>query len=534
MKSFVLRINNKYLLLALTIGSIYLIISQACKRKDEPGVKITTTQVSEIEYTTAVSGGNITCNGDAIVLSRGVCWNINGNPTITDNHTADSSGCGSFVSIITGLLPCGINPEIIHSYAVRAYAKTQSGIEYGDEYNFHTAYAEMPKVSTLMVTSITENSALSGGNVIFEGSFPVTTRGVRWSELHMVNRDSYTTDGSGIGSFESKITGLEPNTKYYIFAYATSLVGNVEGDILSFTTSNIVIATTPLSSVTSTSASTGGTIRSDFTESVIERGVCWNTLPNPTISDSKTSDGSGIGSYGSDMIGLIPNTIYYVRAYVVTNQGTSYGDQIILKTMTGLVTDVDGNVYRTVTIGTQIWMAENLRTTRYNDGTVIPEAGSSSYNKPNYCSYMYENANREKYGFLYNFYVVNINKLCPVGWHVPTDAEWTGLTNYLGGEKFAGGKMKEAGFFHWESPNTAATNESGFGGLPGGYSIRQENSVPMAHYPFTGLGEMGEWYTSSEWNTSMAWERNISYSDQEVGRFYVLKSCGLSVRCIKD
>jgi uncharacterized protein (TIGR02145 family) len=470
------------------------------------------------------------------VLSRGVCWNINGNPTINDNYTTDSAGCGTYVSLISGLLPCATDPETVHFYAVRAYAKTQSGIEYGNELSFHTEYAEMPKVTTLMLTSITENSALSGGNVIYEGSFPVTARGVRWSMLSdpWQKYDSYTTDGEGIGSFESKITGLVLNTKYYIRAYATSLVGDALGDLLIFTTSNIIIATTPVSSVTSTSASTGGTIRSDFAEPVIERGVCWHTLPNPTISDSKTSDGSGIGSYSSNMIGLITNTIYYVRAYVVTNQGTLYGDQIILKTMTGLVADVDGNVYNTVTIGTQMWMAENLRTTRYNDGTVIPEASSSSYNKPNYCSYMYENANREKYGFLYNFYVVMTNKLCPVGWHVPTDAEWTGLTDYLGGEKFAGGKMKEAGFLHWESPNTAATNECGFGGLPGGYSARQENSVPMAHYPFAGLGEIGSWYTSSEWNTSMAWCRYISYSDKEVGRAHEQNSGGLSVRCIKD
>jgi uncharacterized protein (TIGR02145 family) len=523
-----------FVLLTFFVFSVHLIIFQSCNRKNDPEITITTSEISGESYTSVVSGGTIECNGDLKVLSRGVCWNNKGDPTINDNYTTDSSGCGTFVSVISGLLPS--TSMNIQFYTARAYAKTQKGIEYGNVVSFHTAVSNLPKVITLIPTSITENSALSGGNVINEGSFPVTARGVRWSTQYgiWIKYDGYTTDGSGMGSFESKVTGLEPNTKYYIMAYATNLGGDGYGDELSFTTSNIIIATTPPSAVTSTSASSGGTIRSDFTEPVLDRGICWNTMPNPTIADLKTSDGSGTGSYSSNMTGLIPNTIYYVRAYVVTNQGTLYGDQIILKTMTGLIADVDGNVYKTVTIGTQIWMAENLRTTRYNDGTIISKASSSSYNQPNYDLYMSENANIEKYGFLYNFYVVMTNKLCPVGWHVPTDAEWTGLTDYLGGEKVAGGKMKEAGFLHWESPNTAATNESGFGGLPGGYSARQEESVPMAHYPYGGLGETGSWYTSTEFNSYYAWSRNINSSSQEVVRPYGKYSFGLSVRCIKD
>ena len=140
------------------------------------------------------------------------------------------------------------------------------------------------------------------------------------------------------------------------------------------------------------------------------------------------------------------------------------------------VTDIDGNVYHTVKIGAQTWMVENLRTTRYNDGTAIPlvtgNTAWGSLTTPGYCWYNNDQATYgSTYGALYNWYAVNRGKLCPTGWHVATDAEWTQLTDYLGGVWVAGGKMKEAGLSHWESPNEGATNSSGFTALPGGHRI---------------------------------------------------------------
>jgi uncharacterized protein (TIGR02145 family) len=137
------------------------------------------------------------------------------------------------------------------------------------------------------------------------------------------------------------------------------------------------------------------------------------------------------------------------------------------------VKDIDGNVYKTITIGTQVWMAENLRTTKLDDGKIVPLVTDdkiwAGLNTPAYCWYT-NNApeNKNKYGALYNWYTVSTNKLCPRGWHVPTDAEWKTLITNLGGESVAGGKLKEKGTSHWQSPNAGATNETGFTALPSG------------------------------------------------------------------
>ncbi len=146
------------------------------------------------------------------------------------------------------------------------------------------------------------------------------------------------------------------------------------------------------------------------------------------------------------------------------------------------VTDIDNNHYEAVRIGSQLWMAENLKTTRYNDGTPIPLVTDSlewdNLVTPAYCWYRNDPVTYgETYGALYNLHVVSTGILCPSGWHVPSDAEWTVLSDYLGGESVAGGKLKEAGTTHWYTPNAGATNETGFTALPGG--IREAaNSTP--------------------------------------------------------
>jgi uncharacterized protein (TIGR02145 family) len=202
------------------------------------------------------------------------------------------------------------------------------------------------------------------------------------------------------------------------------------------------------------------------------------------------------------------------------------------------VKDIDNNRYDIITIGTQTWMAENLKTTRYNDGTVIPLVtdgaawGTASTNgAPGYCWYNNESSNLISYGALYNWYAINTttngNKnVCPTGWHVPTDGEWTTLTDALGGIGVAGGKMKEAGFDHWVSPNTDATNESGFAGLPGGL----RNSFGT----FFNVGNDGNWWSSTEDDTPSAWYRYLSYYYGNVYRYGYSKGSGFSVRCLRD
>ena len=195
------------------------------------------------------------------------------------------------------------------------------------------------------------------------------------------------------------------------------------------------------------------------------------------------------------------------------------------------VSDVDGNTYNVVIIGAQAWMAENLRTTKYKDSTAIPlvtdNADWRALGTPGYCWYdndqvMYGNT----YGALYNWYSVNTGKLCPTGWHVPTDAEWTTLNEYLGGASVAGGKLKETGIIHWDSPNTDATNETGFTALPGGF--RNTDGT----YGYIGL-HVGLW-SVTEFGTNSAWYRRINYNNGHVSRDDGLRSYGFSVRCVKD
>jgi len=195
------------------------------------------------------------------------------------------------------------------------------------------------------------------------------------------------------------------------------------------------------------------------------------------------------------------------------------------------MTDRDGNVYTSVTIGTQVWMVENLKTTKYNDGTDIPLVTDDvewvNLNTPGYCWYDNDAATyKNPYEALYNWYAVNTGKLCPTGWHVPTDAEWTTLTTYLGGTSVAGGKLKELGTTHWTTPNTGATNETGFTALPGG--LREVDGL------FFYFGNEGFWWNSPEKSATDAWYHTLYFNYNFVYSLNLDKRYGLSVRCLKN
>jgi uncharacterized protein (TIGR02145 family) len=196
--------------------------------------------------------------------------------------------------------------------------------------------------------------------------------------------------------------------------------------------------------------------------------------------------------------------------------------------------DVDGNSYNAVKIGNQIWMKENLKTTRYSNGDLIELVTDSTiwpeYTTGAFCNYQNDYAIAEEYGRLYNFYAVNDPRhLCPTGWHVPSDAEWSILSDFLGGHMKAGGKMKEAGTGHWSAPNEGATNESGFSALPAGRQY---------HESFWFLGEYTNIWSSTEYitneDTDVVWSRYMSFSLEQLNRFTYKKYYGLSVRCLKD
>ncbi|MCX6239242.1 MAG: fibrobacter succinogenes major paralogous domain-containing protein [Bacteroidia bacterium] len=199
--------------------------------------------------------------------------------------------------------------------------------------------------------------------------------------------------------------------------------------------------------------------------------------------------------------------------------------------LTGLqaqtVKDIDGNVYNTVTIGTQVWMDENLKVTKYTDGVAIPlVTDNRTWSKPGYCWYENDEATyKNTYGALYNWHAVNTGKLCPTGWHVPSDAEWTTLTDFLGGKDVAGGKLKS--ITGWKSPNIVATNESGFTALPGGYRY-------FLYSSFKSIGNEGYWWSSTEHATFKAFYRKARNYYNDLGSYYENEANGFSVRCIMD
>jgi uncharacterized protein (TIGR02145 family) len=294
-----------------------------------------------------------------------------------------------------------------------------------------------------------------------------------------------------------------------------------------------VLSTTAISDISATSAKSGGNISDDKGATVTKRGVCWSTDKNPTIQNDKTEDGSGAGSFVSLIFGLEPHTTYYVRAYATNSAGTAYGSTMSFTTKDGgsggSFTDPrDGNVYKTVSIGNQVWMAENLR---YLPGVVGPGEGSLTTVYYYVYDYVGSNVNQAKaasnyttYGVLYNWPAACTS--CPSGWHLPTDAEWTVLTSYLGGNEVAGGKLKETGTVHWNTPNIGASNETEFTALPGGY----RNYSGM----FEMMGGYGSWWSTDEYQTDYAWLRSIGYDFGTVYRNNDDKSVGVSVRCVKD
>ena len=229
--------------------------------------------------------------------------------------------------------------------------------------------------------------------------------------------------------------------------------------------------------------------------------------------------------------------VWDIGADVSTLSGRFYPELEVKKAdnsiVSDIVSDIDGNTYQTVQIGTQVWMAENLKVIKYNDGTEIPNIDNTQWSNLTsgaWCYYDNNVANNAKYGKLYNWYAVskttNGNKnVCPSGWHVPTYAEWMVLINYLGGRNVAKNKMQEVGTTSWSSSNTDATNTSLFTGLPGGY---------RTYDVYRGIGWGGNWWSSTESNTDGAWCRYMGFGNYGVEAGVYSKYDGLSVRCLKD
>jgi len=362
------------------------------------------------------------------------------------------------------------------------------------------------------------------------------------------------TIGANLSTYSDNT--VQANTTYTYRVYSFNSKGN------SLTYSNEATVQTPgltpvvntmaISDTSATSATAGGEITSDGGSPILERGVVWSLNQNPTIENSqRTKDSIGVGKYNSTITGLNSETIYYIRAYAKNTFGVSYGNQLQFKTKAFYrigngVKDLDGYTYKTVVIGKQEWMAENLRTRKFQNGDTIEEINdillwrsqSGTMNKKLRGVVNGESQNFEKYGFIYNYRAISDNrKLCPVGFHVPSLQEWSELENYIGKDSAAFKLKASSGWGKGVSSIGAfdynGDNKSGFSALPGGTRWYTGDNQ--------GLGSTMFWTSSPPLiPTSTAGYQSLAESIQFDGSKLILTTFssdefrGYPVRCIKD
>jgi len=292
------------------------------------------------------------------------------------------------------------------------------------------------------------------------------------------------------------------------------------------------IKTFEASAITHYSVLSGGKLLSDGGGTISVIGICWSrTDPDPDLTDHKlTTKQSTFQRY---LQCLEPGTEYFARAFASNEAGTAYGNTIHFTTLSeqdGSVSDIEGNIYRTVKIGDRIWLAENLRTVHFNNGAAIPTTVDEIFEEENPVYQWPANGEEDLtglYGRLYTWHVVSDNrKLCPCGWHVPGNEEWMELIDFLGGQEEAGGRLKDAGTRNWMRPNAGADNESSFSALPSG--IRDYTSS------YAWFGKSATFWTSTENDEDDALSYTLDHLNSEATENVYSKKAGYAVRCIKD
>jgi uncharacterized protein (TIGR02145 family) len=534
---------SKLLKILASIGIFLLILSYSCRKSEVPTV--TTSATTDIDGLNATSGGTVTSEGSEPVTARGVCWSTIGTPKISDDKTIDGTGAGTFTSTLSGLTP-------VTKYYIRAYATNSVGTGYGDTLSFITV---SNKAGTLTnpATDITVNSATLNGIVnpnhnSTSASFEYGTNTGYGSNLDAAQNP---LSGSDAITVFAALNGLSPATTYHYRVRAVNINGTSYGDDKQFTTPGELpsIVSSCLAKINS-SEMTGLAIISPNALDInvtMEYGTTDYGNSVPASPDPVTGIYNTVVKASAS--GFSPGITYHMRMKAVNAMGTVYGDD---KTFVcpEPVTDIDGNSYNTVIIGTITWTASNLKVTKFNDGTTIPIVTDNdtwvSLSTPGYCWYDNDPSNAQGvYGALYNWYTASSGKLCPAGWHVPSNEEVSQMESYLSQNGFSydgsigsnGYAIALASATGWNLSNGEGAvgntdfpekrNITEFTGLPGGLRDCYQKI-------FDKMGDKGIWWTTTEFDSESAWDRELQSGYPGFNRFNVLKTYGASIRCVKD
>ena len=483
-------INNTFDSVDNTIDSLRNRIDELEGHHTPPTVM--TTGVADVAYLSATVNGSVVYIGGAPVAAKGFCYDTVMHPTVESNMVNCGSGSGSFS---TNLL----NLKSSTTYFVRAYATNMWGTNYGDELSFTTLVEHAPSVEILPASEISYTSFVCSGDVTDSGTYSVTARGFCWStDSDPVMTGEHLHVGNGSGTFSALLANMQPETTFYVRAYAVNAAGVTYSTPITVSTLSPTIPTVSTDTVNGYNECTG-TVLADGNAPVTQRGFCYDTLPSPTLENGVVlADGSGLGEFTATLTGLPVGKLYFVRAFATNAKGTAYGNQIHFHASscdTKTLTDYDGNVYNTVAIGTQCWMKENLKTTHYSDGWPIEWRNEErSYTEAYYYYPNRDILNVAEYGLLYNWKAVMRNSLesdsipsgvqgiCPIGWHVPSDAEWIAMTDYVANyhqEYLCNGSNAKvfADSIGWRTSSNNCTpgndsytnNSTGFSARPAGY-----------------------------------------------------------------
>jgi uncharacterized protein (TIGR02145 family) len=516
----------------------------SCDKGEVP--TITTLETTNITGTGATSGGILTSEGSGTIISRGVCWSTSTNPTTRGDKTADGAGAGSFSSIVTGL-------EGATNYFIRAYATNSAGTGYGMTMSFTTLGGD--PISVTQEASVLSPTAAVLKGVINANYLSTTVSFEYGTSSSYGSTVAYTLNpvtGNVSTYISSEISGLAPQTVYHFRIKAVNSMGTIYGEDMLFVTLGqkpTVVSFLP-SGISDTEVKLRGFVNPNYFSTVVtfEYGLT-NNYGNNISAQENPVTGNTNTYVTAILTGLTTGTNYHFRIMAVNSLGITYTEDKLFTAQNIRVTDIDGNTYQSVVIGNQEWMNENLKTTKFNDGTEIPNVTDdfawSVLSTAAFCWYDNSQSNKNIYGALYNWYTVQSGKLCPPGWHVPADEEWTTLENYLayngynfdgsiGSNGYAKSLATDSGWSPSETTGAPGNsdypekrNSTGFSALPGG--VRDAN-VSM----FGSIGNFAIWWSATEDGPTTAWDRGVDYRYSSLGRGNVNKSSGFSVRCVKD